>query len=183
MDTSQERRARGRQQRKVSERKARPVRCHGIRACQELQGKKIGAHLSFPALTPGFPSVFLGGGPVESPTYYKQISPWPQLLHNHTIHFLPQLKPGPVPSPPASYRNRAARGAWVAQSVKHLILDFGSGHDLTVCGFEPHVRLCTVSTEPAWDSDFPSPSAPPLLMLARSLSLSLSLSPSLPPSE
>ena len=25
----------------------------------------------------------------------------------------------------------------MAQSVKHLTLDFGSGHDLTVCGFEP----------------------------------------------
>ena len=24
------------------------------------------------------------------------------------------------------------RGAWVAQSVKRLILNFGSGHDLTV---------------------------------------------------
>ena len=29
------------------------------------------------------------------------------------------------------------RGTWVAQSVKHLTLDFGSGHDLVVCGFEP----------------------------------------------
>ena len=28
------------------------------------------------------------------------------------------------------------RGAWVAQSVKHLTLDLSSGHDLTVCGTE-----------------------------------------------
>ena len=27
-------------------------------------------------------------------------------------------------------------GAWVAQSVKHLTLDFGSGHDLTAQEFE-----------------------------------------------
>ena len=27
--------------------------------------------------------------------------------------------------------------AWVAQLGKHLTLDFGSGHDLTVCGFNP----------------------------------------------
>ena len=27
----------------------------------------------------------------------------------------------------------------MVQSVKHLILDFGSGHGLTVCGFEPQV--------------------------------------------
>ena len=40
-------------------------------------------------------------------------------------------------------RRRDRRGAWVAQSVKHPTLDFGSGHDLTVCEFEPHVGLCT----------------------------------------
>ena len=33
---------------------------------------------------------------------------------------------------------------------KCRILDFGSGHDLTVNGIEP--LLCTDSTEPAWDS-------------------------------
>ena len=32
-------------------------------------------------------------------------------------------------------------GTWVAQSVKHSTLDFGSGHDLTVGKFEPHVGL------------------------------------------
>ena len=44
------------------------------------------------------------------------------------------------------------RGAWVAQSVKLPTLDFGSGHDLMVCGFELHVGLCVGSVEPAWDS-------------------------------
>ena len=48
------------------------------------------------------------------------------------------------------------RGTWVAQSVKHLTLDFGSGHDLMVCEFEPCVRLCADSEEPAWDSLSPS---------------------------
>ena len=34
-------------------------------------------------------------------------------------------------------------GAWVAQLVKLRTLDFGSGHDVTVCRFEPHNRaLC-----------------------------------------
>ena len=42
----------------------------------------------------------------------------------------------------------------MAQSVKQLTLDFGSGHDLMVGEFQPHefkprIRLCT---EPAWDS-------------------------------
>ena len=41
-------------------------------------------------------------------------------------------------------------GAWVAQSVKHLTVDLGSGHDVTVArGMEPHVRLSDDSVEPA----------------------------------
>ena len=41
------------------------------------------------------------------------------------------------------------RGAWVAQSVKCLTLDFGSGRDLAVREFEPHVGICADSIEPA----------------------------------
>ena len=52
----------------------------------------------------------------------------------------------------------------MAQSVERLTLAFGSGHDLTVRGIEPHVWLCTDGTGPAWDS------------LSLSLSVSLSLS-------
>ena len=33
----------------------------------------------------------------------------------------------------------------MAQSVKHRILDFSSGHDLMVCEFEPCVGLCADS--------------------------------------
>ena len=40
----------------------------------------------------------------------------------------------------------------MAQLVKCLTLDFGSGQDLTVCEFEPYVGLCADSVEPAWDS-------------------------------
>ena len=32
-------------------------------------------------------------------------------------------------------------GVWVAQLVKHLTLGLSLGHDLTVCEFEPHIRL------------------------------------------
>ena len=64
------------------------------------------------------------------------------------------------------------RGAWVAPLVKHLTLDFLSGHDLTVWEFEAHTWLCRGSTEPAWDSVSHSLPLPYL----RSLSLSLSLS-------
>ena len=42
-----------------------------------------------------------------------------------------------------------SRGSWVAQSGKHLTLDFASGHDLTVCEIEACIRLCT---NRAWDS-------------------------------
>ena len=48
--------------------------------------------------------------------------------------------------------------------------DFGSGHDLTVCGFKPRVGLCADSSEPASDSVSPPLSAPPPLMLCLSLS-------------
>ena len=52
-------------------------------------------------------------------------------------------------------------GTWVAQSVKHLTLDFSPGHDLRVCEFKPHL-----SAEPAWDSLSPSLFAPALLSLS-----------------
>ena len=42
----------------------------------------------------------------------------------------------------------------MAQLVKCPTLDFGSGHDLMVSKFEPHVKLYTDSAEPAWDSLF-----------------------------
>ena len=35
----------------------------------------------------------------------------------------------------------------MAQSVEPLTFDFGSGHDLTVHGFEPRVGLCADSAE------------------------------------
>ena len=65
------------------------------------------------------------------------------------------------------------QGAWAAQWVKHLTLDFGSGHDLAVCRFEPHIGLCADSVEPAWDSVSCLPLSLPLPCL---FSLSLSLS-------
>ena len=43
-------------------------------------------------------------------------------------------------------------GAWVAQLVKHTTLGFSSDHDLMAREFEPRVRLCASSVEPAWDS-------------------------------
>ena len=62
--------------------------------------------------------------------------------------------------------NEREWGTWVAQSVKRQTLDFGSGHDLMVCGFESHVRLRTDSGEPAWGSL--SLSAPPCITRALS---------------
>ena len=61
-------------------------------------------------------------------------------------------------------------GHLVAQSVERLHLDFGSGHDLLVCVFEPLVGLCADSVEPAWDSLSPSLYAPPSRVLSPSLS-------------
>ena len=52
----------------------------------------------------------------------------------------------------------------MAQWVKCPTLDFSSGHDLTVCEFDPRIRLCADSVEPAWDSLSPYLSAPTLLL-------------------
>ena len=62
----------------------------------------------------------------------------------------------------------------MAQSVKCLALGFGSGHDLTVPGFEPSIRLSADSAELAWDSLSPSLSAPPP-SCTHTTSISLSL--------
>ena len=67
------------------------------------------------------------------------------------------------------------RDAWVAQSVKHLTLGFGSGHDLRFHEAEPYVGLCTDSVEPPWDSrSLPLPLLLSLRVPARALSLTLS---------
>ena len=55
------------------------------------------------------------------------------------------------------------QGTWVAQLVMRPTLDFGSGHDLTVHGIEPCVRLCADSTKPALGSISPSLSVLPLI--------------------
>ena len=59
----------------------------------------------------------------------------------------------------------------MAQLVKHLTLDFGSGRDLMVHGIEPRAGLCAYSVEPAWDSL----SVPLLYLLSLSLYLSLKI--------
>ena len=61
------------------------------------------------------------------------------------------------------------KGAWVAQSGNRLT--DGSGYDLVVREFEPHIglRADSQSLEPASASVSPSLSAPLLLMLCLSL--------------
>ena len=63
------------------------------------------------------------------------------------------------------------QGAWMAPSVKCLTFDFGSGHDLTVCEFEPRIGFCSIRAEPAWDSLSPCLSAAPPLALYLSLKI------------
>ena len=62
------------------------------------------------------------------------------------------------------------RGEHLGGSVIFLS-DFGSGHDLAVCGFEPPIRLATGSAKPALNSLSSCLSAPPQLTLSLSLSL------------
>lgn len=66
------------------------------------------------------------------------------------------------------------RTAWDAQLVKHLTLDFGSGHDLRVMGSRP-LSGSMLSRESAWDSHSLSlPSLSPFPSLPLSLPHSLS---------
>ena len=58
----------------------------------------------------------------------------------------------------------------MVQLGKRQTLDLVSGHDLTVCGFEPQAGLQADSVKPAWDS------LSALTPHACALSLSLSLS-------
>ena len=48
----------------------------------------------------------------------------------------------------------------MAQWFKRPTLGLSSGHDLTVREFEPYVRLCADSVEPAWDFLSLSPPLP-----------------------
>ena len=75
------------------------------------------------------------------------------------------------------HRRKSSRGAWVAQLVKCLNLDFSSGHDLMVHGIKPCIWLCADSMEPAWVLSPPlSLPLPYVRCHLFSLSLSLSLS-------
>ena len=58
--------------------------------------------------------------------------------------------------------------AGVTWVVKRATRDFGSGHDLTVHGIKPGVRLFADSTGPAWDSLSPFFSVPPSCALSLS---------------
>ena len=61
----------------------------------------------------------------------------------------------------------------MTQSVKCPTFGFGSSHDLMVHEFEPCIRLCTDSAEPASDSLPPPVYAPPLLTHSFSLKIKL----------
>ena len=58
----------------------------------------------------------------------------------------------------------------MAQSVKQLTLDFGSGHDLTICEIEPGIDLQTDSTWSVLDLLSLPLFAPPLFVNSHALS-------------
>ena len=61
-------------------------------------------------------------------------------------------------------KTTGSKSPWVTKLVKHPALDLSSGHNLMVPEFKPHVRLCTGSAEPAWDSlSLPLSTPPPLV--------------------
>ena len=98
----------------------------------------------------------------------------PLLSFNYNLAVVTDLRLGKseVHEPQKSLKMSTCRGAWVAQSVKRLTLDFGSSHDQMVHGLNPRVGLCVDSMEPVCHPVSPSLSAPPLLAHAHSPSLS-----------
>ena len=72
-------------------------------------------------------------------------------------------------------KNKAGWGTWVAGSVKRLTLGFGSGHDLTIGGFEPRVGLHADSSALIAWSLLGILSLPLCRPFPRSLSLSLKI--------
>ena len=56
------------------------------------------------------------------------------------------------------------RGTCVAQVVKYLTIGFGSGHDLTVCDFKPHIWLHAGSVEPLQILSLSLSALPPLTL-------------------
>ena len=104
---------------------------------------------------------------VSSPPHLAAPAPRsPQLPKEGTCPPLPRVPPpdrGSLFYPPSwglrAIQSKCPRGAWVARLVKHPTLGFGSGQDLKVHEFEPHVRLFADGAEPAWDSLSPSLSA------------------------
>ena len=64
-------------------------------------------------------------------------------IMSHTLYTLSYLEPT------RTVKKNKVWDTWVAQSVKCPTLSFSSGHDLTVCEFEPQVGLLTHSVEPA----------------------------------
>ena len=78
----------------------------------------------------------------------------PSTLPTHTGNFVSTKGTG---------RTSTYGGTWVAQSIKRLTLDLGSGHDLTVHGIQLYMGLGILSLPL---------SAPPLHTCVLSLSLS-----------
>ena len=62
---------------------------------------------------------------------------------------------------------------WLSRLSNQLLVLAQVMNSWFVC-LSPHVGLCADSTEPAWNSLFPSLSAPPLLALSLCLCLALS---------
>ena len=72
---------------------------------------------------------------------------------------------------PPQFQSYPLWGPWVAPSIEHLTRNFGSGHDLVVREFEPHVRSCADSGSLLGILSL-ALSSPPLLTRSPSLSLS-----------
>ena len=112
------------------------------------------------------------GSNLMSPRYFHGISFLQFVQISDSTVCLPKIL---LESKAKTYRNKYLRGAWVAQLVEHPTLDFSSGHDLTVCGIQPCVRLCWPSRACLrYSLSLSLYSSPHSCVCMRTLSLSLS---------
>ena len=129
-------------------------RLHGAPVAPSLHSITTTSSLLFSSPPFAYPLPLLQDLPVTCTLHPQPCSSsgaFPMVLTPNSAALQP-LQLLPSPSPALVLRRQKPRGAWVAQSVEHPTVDLGSGHDLTACGFEPHIRLCVDSMEPAWDS-------------------------------
>ena len=99
---------------------------------------------------------------VDSSSLYKVDYVWHTQRQNTQFEGTEQASepdmPGMLKLSDCAFKTTMIRGMWVAQWVKHLTLDFGSGHDLRIMRLSPTLGSM-LSMEPTENSLSLSPAS------------------------